>query len=60
MIIRRDLEPATVFFPNHNDTDDDQDGIPTIDEIDLDANGKFVGFRDSDGDGIQDHLDNDN
>lgn len=49
-----------VFFPNHNDTDDDEDGIDTIDEIDLDADGNFVGFRDTDGDGIYDHLDNDN
>mgnify|MGYP001823493917 CR=1 FL=1 len=55
-----DTEPPTVFFPNHNDTDDDQDGIPTIDEIELDSDGNFVGFRDSDGDGIDDHLDNDN
>ena len=53
------LEPSNVFFPNHNDTDDDQDGIPTIDEIELDAEGNFVGFKDSDGDGIMDHLDND-
>lgn len=55
-----DTEPATVFFPNHNDADDDQDGIPTIDEIELDAEGNFVGFKDSDGDGVHDHLDNDN
>lgn len=55
-----DLEPNTVFLPNHNDTDDDQDGILTIDEIELDADGNFVGFLDTDGDGIFDHLDNDN
>lgn len=52
-------EPLGVFLANHNDTDDDNDGIPTIDEIDLDENGNFVGFRDTDNDGIPDHLDND-
>ena len=52
-------EPLSVFLPNFNDTDDDNDGIPTIDEIDLDENGNFVGFRDTDNDGIPDHLDND-
>ena len=51
---------ARVYFPNHNDTDDDQDGILTIEEIDLDEDGNFVGFRDTDGDGIFDHLDDDN
>lgn len=55
-----DTEPAQIFLPNHNDTDDDQDGIPTIEEIELDADGNFVGFKDTDGDGIFDHLDNDN
>lgn len=55
-----DSEPFGVFLANHNDTDDDNDGIPTIDEIELDADGNFVGFLDTDGDGIWDHLDNDN
>lgn len=55
-----DSEPLGVFLPNHNDTDDDDDGILTIDEIELDADGNFVGFKDTDGDGIFDHLDNDN
>lgn len=55
-----ETEPFNVFLPNHNDTDDDEDGILTIDEIDLDDEGNFVGFRDTDGDGIYDHLDNDN
>ena len=50
---------SRVYFPNHNDTDDDQDGILTIDEIELDADGNFVGFKDSDGDGVHDHLDSD-
>ncbi len=55
-----DTEPLGVFLPNHNDTDDDQDGIPTREEIELDADGNFVGFKDTDGDGVNDHLDNDN
>jgi len=45
--------------PNYNDNDDDGDGILTIDEIELDAEGNFVGFLDTDGDGTPDHLDND-
>ncbi|ASV28973.1 FKBP-type peptidyl-prolyl cis-trans isomerase [Maribacter cobaltidurans] len=44
---------------NHLDTDDDGDGIPTIEEINLDSEGKFESVRDSDGDGIPDHLDKD-
>lgn len=47
-------------FPNYLDADDDNDGIDTIDEIELDADGKFVAFKDTDGDGTPDHLDNDN
>ena len=54
-----ELEPNTVFLPNYNDPDDDNDGILTIDEIELDADGNFVGFLDTDGDKILDHLDND-
>lgn len=50
---------ARVFNPNYLDTDDDGDGILTIDEINLDADGNFVSFKDTDGDGISDHLDND-
>tara|TARA_R110002051_G_scaffold34256_3_gene76297 strand:- start:17318 stop:18283 length:966 start_codon:yes stop_codon:yes gene_type:complete len=50
---------SRVYFANYNDTDDDNDGILTIDEIELDADGNFVGFLDTDGDGIWDHLDND-
>ncbi len=45
---------------NYFDADDDNDDIDTIDEIELDADGNFVGFRDTDGDGTPDHLDNDN
>lgn len=48
-----------VYLANFNDTDDDNDGILTIDEIELDAEGNFVGFKDTDGDGTPDHLDND-
>lgn len=47
-------------LPDYLDSDDDNDEIPTIDEIELDVDGNFVGFRDTDGDGIWDHLDNDN
>lgn len=57
-----DIESESAFLQlaNHNDADDDGDGILTIDEIELDADGNFVGFLDTDGDGIKDHLDNDN
>lgn len=41
-------------FANFQDVDDDDDGILTIDEINADGS-----FRDSDGDGIDDHLDPD-
>mgnify|MGYP003681886417 CR=1 FL=1 len=46
------------LFANFLDSDDDGDGIDTIDEIDIDAEGN-VTFRDTDGDGIKDHLDSD-
>ena len=52
-------EPFGVFLANFNDTDDDNDGILTKDEINLDAAGKFLSFKDTDGDGTPDHLDND-
>ncbi|EAQ99604.1 FKBP-type peptidyl-prolyl cis-trans isomerase [Maribacter sp. HTCC2170] len=53
-----DQDTERIFLPNHNDSDDDADGIPTIDEIDIDNEGN-VTFRDTDGDGISDHLDSD-
>lgn len=49
----------TAYLANYNDSDDDGDGIPTIEEIELDDDGNFVGFLDTDGDGVPDHLDND-
>jgi len=54
-----EAEGFSVYLANFNDTDDDNDGILTIDEIELDAEGNFVGFLDTDGDGTPDHLDND-
>ncbi len=54
-----ETEPFSVFLANYNDTDDDADGIPTIEEINLKDDGSFDSFRDTDGDGIFDHLDND-
>jgi len=45
--------------PNYLDIDDDNDGTLTKDEIELDEEGNFVGFLDTDGDGIFDHLDDD-
>ncbi len=48
-------EPRGV--PNYVDPDDDNDGIPTIEEINRNADGTFLSFKDTDGDGIADHLD---
>ena len=44
---------------NHLDPDDDNDGIPTREEITIDAEGN-ISFPDSDNDGTPDYLDNDN
>ncbi|NJY63556.1 hypothetical protein HC174_12445 [Salinimicrobium sp. CDJ15-81-2] len=42
------------FVPNYMDADDDGDFVPTREEINEDGS-----FKDSDGDGISDHLDSD-
>jgi hypothetical protein len=52
-----DEDEINTFSPNYADTDDDNDGILTIDEINLNEDGSFLSFRDTDGDGIYDHLD---
>lgn len=52
-----DEDEENSFAPNYTDPDDDNDGILTIDEIDLNDDGTFLSFRDTDGDGIYDHLD---
>lgn len=46
-----------IDFPNYLDTDDDNDGILTREEINLNEDGTFESFRDTDGDGTPDHLD---
>ena len=43
---------------NHADSDDDNDGIPTRDEIEIDSDGNIT-YPDSDGDGTPDYLDSD-
>ena len=48
-----------VRFANFLDLDDDQDGTPTRDEIEIDNEGN-VSFPDGDGDGVPDYLDPDN
>tara|TARA_R110002050_G_scaffold190539_2_gene325217 strand:- start:14242 stop:15189 length:948 start_codon:yes stop_codon:yes gene_type:complete len=54
-----DIEESTTFnfIPNYLDADDDGDGTPTSEEIDI-IDGVVV-FRDTDGDGVYDHLDAD-
>ncbi len=50
-------DEISTFSPNYADADDDNDGIPTRDEINLNEDGTFLSFKDTDGDGISDHLD---
>jgi len=45
-------------LPNYIDADDDNDGRPTADEIEIDADGN-ISFPDADGDGVVDYLDSD-
>ena len=54
----RDLG-TLIRFADFLDTDDDQDGTPTRDEIEIDDEGN-VTFPDGDGDGIPDYRDPDN
>ena len=49
-----------IRFADFLDSDDDQDGTPTRDEINLDADGNLIlPFPDADGDGIPDYRDPD-
>jgi len=52
-----DAADEQIGIPNYRDADDDNDGIPTIEEINLNPDGSFFSFKDTDGDGISDHLD---
>ena len=54
-----DQDTELVFFSNHTDADDDADGTPTIDEIEIDDLGNIT-FPDTDNDGTPDYLDADN
>ena len=54
----QEMENFGALFANFLDPDDDGDGTPTIEEIDIDEEGN-VTFRDTDGDQIDDHLDSD-
>ena len=45
-------------LPNYVDADDDGDGRPTADEIEIDEDGNIT-YPDSDNDGIVDYLDSD-
>lgn len=42
--------------PNYADPDDDNDGIPTIEEINLNPDGSFLSFKFTNGGSIPDHL----
>lgn len=53
-----EVKAFSAAFANHNDPDDDNDGIPTREEIVIDENG-VITFPDTDGDGVPDYLDAD-
>lgn len=53
-----EVKSYTPYTANHIDTDDDNDGIPTRDEIIINEDGSIT-FPDTDGDGIPDYLDKD-
>ena len=57
--IEQERDLGTLLFSDFIDTDDDQDGTPTRDEIIIDDEGN-VTFPDGDGDGIPDYRDRDN
>jgi hypothetical protein len=46
-------------FPNHIDSDDDQDGIPTREEISDSEGNIILPYPDTDKDGTPDYLDSD-
>jgi hypothetical protein len=58
-MIEEDDDTDEDGIPNYIDPDDDGDGRPTIDEIEIAADGT-VTFPDSDGNGIPDYLDPNN
>lgn len=51
-----DSADEQVNIPNHRDNDDDNDGIPTIEEINLKEDGTFDSFRFTIANDIPDHL----
>jgi len=58
-MIEEDDDTDEDGIPNYIDPDDDGDGRPTIDEIEIAADGT-VTFPDSDGNGVPDYLDPNN
>jgi len=55
----REIEIGSPAFPNHIDTDDDQDGTQTRDEISDSEGNIIIPYPDTDGDGTPDYLDRD-
>lgn len=56
--IEEDDDTDADLLPNYSDADDDNDGRPTRDEIEIGSDGTIT-FPDEDGDGIVDYLDPD-